>query len=150
MIAGEGNSLGAVFEGDFSGARFEFPEWYVGPHGDMPSPRPLFGGQVAQSHHGVNTVWLRANYAGFDANAAPAILMRNDPFHNATRGVFNIIRSDIAAQQGVLPNAVEWTSVSPGTAWRLAEEQFNAGQVPQWARDEYYRQLNRYLDSLPK
>jgi hypothetical protein len=47
----------------------------------------------------------------------------------ATRGVFNTIRSDIAAQQGVLPNTIDWTSVSPGTAWRLAEEQFNAAQV---------------------
>jgi hypothetical protein len=150
VVAVEGNSLGAVLKGDLSGARFEFPEWYVGPHGSMPSPRPLFGGQVSQSHHGVNSVWLEANYAGFDADAAPAILMRNDPFHNATRGVFNTIRSEIAGQQGVSPRGVDWAKVSPGTAWRIAEEQFNAGQVPQWARNEYYRQLNRYLDSLQK
>jgi hypothetical protein len=119
--------------------------WTVGSHGDMPSPRPI----GYESHHGVNSVWMEANTPGYNASDAPAILMQNDPFHNATRGVFNSFRSETATLQGVSPRNIDWSQVSPGTAWRLAEEQLEAAQVPANVRAEYFRQLNEYLDSLP-
>ena len=118
--------------------------WRVGPHGDMPSPRPA----GFESHHGVNSAWMEANVAGYEAGKAPGVLMPNVPNHNATRSVFNRIRSDIAVRQGVSPRNVDWSQVHPGTAWRLAEEQFQAAQTPSQVRVEYWRQFNGYLDSL--
>jgi RHS repeat-associated protein len=118
--------------------------WVVGRHGDMATPRP----SGYQSHHGVNTVWAEANIRGYKADQAPAVLMRNDPYHNATRGVFNRFRSEIAASQGVSARDIDWSKVSPGTAWRLAEEQFHAAQTPLSIREEYFRQFNKYLDTL--
>ena len=120
--------------------------WRVGRHGNMPSPRPA----GYQSHHGVNNVWAEANLPGFHPDAAPAVLMKNDPFHNATRGVFNRFLSELAKRQGVSPRDVDWSKVSPGSAWRLAEEQFEAALAPERYREEYFRQWNKYLESLPK
>jgi hypothetical protein len=110
----------------------------------MPSPRP----SGYESHHGVNSVWSEANVPGYEAADAPAVLMRNDPFHNATRGVFNRFRSEIAARQGVSPRSIDWSQVSPGTAWRLAEDQFQAAQTPLDVQEEFFREFNQYLESL--
>ena len=122
------------------------PLWRVGRHGDMPSPRP----EGYESHHGVNSVWMRKNVPGYKPDDAPAVLMKNDPFHNATRAVMNRFRSEIAARQGGSSRNIDWSKVPPGTAWRLAEEQFDAAQAPAWVRIEYFRQFQEYLDSLPK
>ena len=118
--------------------------WKVGRHGDMPSPRP----DGYESHHGVNSVWMEENVAGYTASDAPAVLMKNDPFHNATRGVFNQIRNEMAVRQGVSPRDVDWSRIPPGTAWRIAEEQFQAAKVPADVQADYFRQFNQYLDSL--
>lgn len=116
----------------------------MGRHGDMPRPRPA----GYQAHHGVNSVWADANVPGYNAADAPSILMKNDPFHNATRGVFNSWRSEIAARQGVPFTQIDWPAVSPGEAWRLAEDQFAAAQVPQGPVQEYFAQWNQYIDRL--
>ncbi|HOX17638.1 MAG TPA: RHS repeat-associated core domain-containing protein [Spirochaetales bacterium] len=116
----------------------------VGRHGSMPAPRPA----GMESHHGVNSVWMEANVPGYSANNAPAILMKADPSHNATRSIFNSWRADIAAQQGVSPLKLDWTKVSPGQAWGLAERQFQAAGVTNTARQQYWNMFNQYLDSL--
>jgi RHS repeat-associated protein len=127
--------------------RFQFVpkrEWLVGPHGKMPVPRPT----GMQSHHGVNSVWMEANISGYKAMDAPAILMQNDPFHNATRGLFNRFRSEIATRQGVSPRNIDWSKVQPGTAWRLAEEQLSAAQVPLSVRQDFFDQMAEYMNQL--
>ena len=116
----------------------------VGRHGSMPSPRP----NGFQSHHGVNSVWMEANYLRYKATDAPAVLMFNDPNHNATRAVFNQIQAEIANRQGVPIRNIDWSRVSSGTAWRIAEEQFQAARVPQHIVNEYFQQFNNYLDTL--
>lgn len=110
----------------------------------MPAPRP----EGFESHHGVNSIWMKENVAGYRAGDAPSVLMKNDPFHNATRDVFNKIRSEIAGRQGVSVREIDWSKVSPGTAWRLAEEQFQAAKAPAAVQEEYFRQFNAYLESL--
>jgi pretoxin HINT domain-containing protein/HNH/endonuclease VII toxin of polymorphic toxin system component len=70
----------------------------VGRHRDMPAPRPT----GLESHHGVNSVWMEANVPGYSALDAPAVLI-SQASHNATRGVFNRWRVEIAARQGVPP-----------------------------------------------
>lgn len=110
----------------------------------MPNPRST----GYQSHHGVNSVWVDANFEGYLAKNAPAVLMKNNPYHNATRGVFNRMRSEIAQRQGVSVRDIDWGEVSPGTAWRIAEEQFEAAQVPHSIREDYFRAFNEYLETL--
>src|SRR6266446_231997 len=118
--------------------------WTVGPHGDMPSPRP----SGYESHHGVNSIWMRENYSDYSASQAPGVLMPNDPSHNATRAVFNQFQAEIASRQGVSVRNIDWSQVSPGTAWRLAEEQFQAANAPQNVVEEYFRQFNSYLETV--
>jgi len=120
------------------------PDWKVAAHGNMPTPRP----PGYQSHHGVNSVWAEANIEGYVAKDAPAILMKNNPYHNATRGLFNRVRGEIARNQGVSSRNINWNNVSPGTAWRLAEEQLEAARVPQAVREDYFREFNKYMGTL--
>ena len=93
---------------------------------------------------------MQANVFGYVSNDAPAVLLRNKPYHNATRGVFNRFHKEIAQQQGVKSKDIDWTQVSPGQAWRLAEDQFAAAQVPRPVVDEYFRQANKYMEDLGK
>lgn len=116
----------------------------MGRYGDMPRPRP----EGFEAHHGVNSVWAKANIEGYSAGDAPSVLMRADPSHNATRGVFNSWRSDVAAQQGTNVGGIDWGAVSPGSAWRLAEEQFQAAGTSPAVVDEYFSQWNAYLDKV--
>jgi hypothetical protein len=118
--------------------------YQVGRHGDMPSPRPA----GHESHHGVNSVWTEANVPGSKAADAPAVLMPNAPDHNATRGVFNRWRAEIAQRQGVSPRNVDWEKVTPGEAWRLSEEQFQATNAPAEVVEEYFRQFNKHVEGL--
>ena len=74
--------------------------------------------------------------------------MKNNPYHNATRGVFNRVRGEIARLQGVSSRNIDWSKVSPGNAWKLAEEQLAAAKVPQAVQEEYFRAFNQYLDTL--
>jgi RHS repeat-associated protein len=121
--------------------------YQVGRYGSMPRPR---GGHEA--HHGLNEVWLERNFPEFDArwlrDNAPAVLMPNAPDHNLTRGVFQRWRAEIARRQGVHPDALDWTRVTPGEIWRLAEAQFNATNTPAAIRAEYWRQFNDFLWAL--
>jgi hypothetical protein len=59
--------------------------------------------------------------------------------------VFNTIRAEIAGRQGVAVRGIDWQAVSPGTAWRIAEEQFAAAGTPGHVVDEYFSQFNQYL-----
>jgi RHS repeat-associated protein len=125
--------------------KYRGPTWTLyRRHGGVPSPRP----KGYQSHHGVNSVWLENNVLGYNAEDAPAVLVLNDPFHNRTRGVFNRVRNEIAARQGVSPRDIDWKRIPPGTAWRLAEEQLEAAQVPLDLRQRYFDWFNEYLESL--
>ena len=120
------------------------PEWTVAPYREMPQPRPV----GTEAHHGVLDVWARENIENYYWRDAPTVLMKSDPGHNATRVVFNEWRLTIAARQGVSPRDIDWTRVSPGEAWRLAEESFEAAGAPLTVRDQYFKQFNAYLESL--
>ncbi|MFA5190415.1 MAG: DUF6531 domain-containing protein [Verrucomicrobiia bacterium] len=122
----------------------ESPLWKVGRYADMPKPRPT----GMQAHHGVNSVWMEENFHAYKSADAPTILMWNNPSHNATRVVFNRIQTEIAKRQGVSIVNIDWSAVSPGTAWRLAEEQMQAAKVPADVAEEFFRQFNAYLETL--
>jgi hypothetical protein len=117
--------------------------FYVGKHSDI-TPRPT----GVQSHHGINTVWMDAKYSNYSMNNAPSVYMLNNPNHNATRGIFNTWRSEIAIQQGVSITNVNYSLVTKDEILRLAERQFDAADVPKVVRDEYYKLWDDYLKTL--
>src|SRR5262245_52044054 len=81
----------------------------------------------ARRHGGTSRRQLdlaRANVEGYSRGDAPAVLMEADPAHKATRAVFNSWRTEIAARQGTSVSGIDWSAVSPGEIWRVAEEQF--------------------------
>ena len=69
--------------------------------------------------------------------------------HDATRGVFNTWRAEIAERQGVNPADVSWKNVTKGEIWSLSEKQFEVTKVPTDVRREYFRQFNDFINSSP-
>ncbi|MCL5244259.1 hypothetical protein M4I21_00455 [Cellulophaga sp. 20_2_10] len=115
--------------------------FYVGKHTDI-TPRPT----GVQSHHGVNSVWMKAKYSNYSANKAPSVYMLNNPNHNATRGVFNTWAKEMRIKQGV--TKVDYSKVTKDDILDLAKKQFDAADTPQLVRDEYYKLWDDYLKTL--
>ena len=115
--------------------------FYVGKHTDI-TPRPT----GVQSHHGVNSVWMKAKYSNYSANKAPSVYMLNNPNHNATRGVFNTWAKEIRTSQGL--SKVDYTKVTKDDILDLAKKQFDAADTPRLVRDEYYKLWDDYLKTL--
>jgi hypothetical protein len=112
----------------------------VGPHGSMPSPRP-----GAQSHHGVMSRWMESKYgSGYNPNDAPGVLL-SDEAHNATRATYNTWRAETKRQLG---GTFDWAKVSEEQMRDLAERMFDAANVPEAVRSEYWRQFNNFRHGL--
>ena len=79
---------------------------------------------------------------------APSVYMLNEPNHNATRGVFNTWRSEIAKTQGVSISDIDYARLTKDDILKLAERQFDAADVPKAVRDDYYKLWNEYLTTL--
>src|SRR5690606_29608378 len=83
--------------------------FYVGKHNDIINPRPsALDGTVYDSHHGINSVWMKVKYENYNPDIAPTVYMLNNPNHNATKGVFNTWISKVAKQQGVPKGKVDF------------------------------------------
>ena len=115
--------------------------FYVGKHADI-TPRPV----GIQSHHGINSVWMKAKYSNYSVNKAPSVYMLNNPNHNATRGVFNTWAKEMRIKQGL--SKVDYTKVTKDDILGLAKKQFDAADTPQLVRDEYYKLWDDYLQTL--
>ena len=115
--------------------------FYVGKHTDI-TPRP----SGVQSHHGVNSVWMKAKYTNYSANKAPSVYMLNNPNHNATRGVFNTWAKETRLKQGL--TKVDYSQITKDDILDLAKRQFDVADVPQIVRDDYYKLWDDYLKTL--
>jgi RHS repeat-associated protein len=109
--------------------------WSVAPY------RMINRGTGMNAHHGVNGVWMRPNWPQYNHNRFPAVLMPI-PNHTATFDVFNSFQDDMARMQGVSWHDVDWSVVPPGSAWRLAESQFEASSTPLTTREVYFKNLH--------
>ena len=115
-------------------------EYVVELHGSMPSPRP---GQ--HSHHGVMSAWMHQHYPkGYDADAAPAILMPK-PKHERTFGVYLKWRAAAAKKTG---GTFDWKKVSEPEMRKLSEQMFDAASVPPAVRKEYWAAFAKYKATL--
>jgi hypothetical protein len=117
--------------------------FYVGKHSDI-TPRPT----GVQSHHGVNSFWMKEKYSDYNPDNAPSVYMLNDPNHNATRGIFNIWKSELAKKQNVKITDVDYSKVSEQEILQLSERQFDAANTPENVRKAYYLKWNLYKQSL--
>lgn len=91
---------------------------------------------------------MERNYTDYVPDRAPSVYMLNAPNHNATRGVFNTWRSEIVALQGT--SKIDYTKITMEDILKLAERQFDAADVPQAVRDEYYKLWKDYIKTLNK
>ncbi|CAN5437429.1 hypothetical protein BH10BAC1_BH10BAC1_11770 [soil metagenome] len=122
--------------------------FYVGKHSDI-TPRPTGVNGIAESHHGVNSVWMKEKYIDYGTgNNAPTVYMLKNPNHNATRGEFNKWATEIRAKQGA--SSIDYSKVSEQDMIDLANRQFDVADVPQIVRDEYFKLWNDYKLTLMK
>jgi hypothetical protein len=142
VVAKTGNYFKNIDEFKAAIARGE-NVFYIGKHSDI-TPRPT----GVQSHHGVNSVWMERNYSNYVPDNAPSIYMLNSPNHNATRGVFNKWRAEMATIQG--SSKIDYSKITQVEILKLAEKQFDAANVPKALRDEYYKLWKEYLKTLTK
>jgi RHS repeat-associated protein len=97
-----------------------------------------------ENHHGILDVWASQNVQGYISRGANTPTIRlSTAQHDATRAVY---RAWLAERTGrPVGGRIDWTSVSQREAMQLSERMFDAADVPQGARDEYYRAFNQYI-----
>lgn len=89
---------------------------------------------------------MESKYSNYVPNNAPSVYMLNNPNHNATRGVFNTWRAEVAKNQGT--SKIDYSKITKEDILKLAEKQFDAADVPKVVRDEYYKIWEEYLNTL--
>ena len=114
-------------------------QFAVGPHGQMLTPR-----LGTESHHGVLSAWMKARFANYSEDLAPAILMLAEN-HVATKGITRTWMAKMAKKHG---GTLDWSKVTDDEIIDLAEDMFDAAEVPQSFRDEYWKMLNEYASGL--
>ena len=100
-----------------------------------------------ENHHGVLDVWATHNIDGYKSRASRSTTIALTPEqHAATKSVY---RDWLYERTGnKVGGKVDWTSVSPQEVQALAERMFDAANVPLSARNDYYREFNRYIYGL--
>ncbi|WBW99794.1 hypothetical protein [Oceanirhabdus sp. W0125-5] len=104
-----------------------------------PSNSPL------ENHHGIMDAWAKNNIPGYKlyASKSTAIALTK-PQHNATRSVYGKWKVKNFGFRG----KVDWKNVSPREIQQLAEDMFDAANVPQASRREYYKEFHKYIYGL--
>ncbi len=113
--------------------------FFVAKHADMPVPRPGL-----HSHHGVMSAWMQKRFPNYDASKAPAILMP-EANHRATFGVYNRWRARMRQKMG---GKFDWGKVTEDEMRSLSEEMFDAANVPQGIRNQYWEWFDRMKEAL--
>ena len=100
-----------------------------------------------ENHHGVLDVWATNNIDGYKSRASKSTTIALTPEQHATTKL--VYRDWLYERTGKkVGGKVDWTSVSPQEAQALSERMFDAANVPLSARNDYYREFNRYIYGL--
>ena len=100
-----------------------------------------------ENHHGVLDVWATNNIDGYKSRASKSTTIALTPEqHAATKSVYRDWLYERTGKK--VGGKVDWTSVSPQEAQALSERMFDAANVPLSARNNYYREFNRYIYGL--
>jgi RHS repeat-associated protein len=100
-----------------------------------------------QNHHGIMDAWAKNNVPNYVSRAGDSpVIALGKTNHDETGKVFrDWLESNYGRRVGV---KVDWASVSPRSIYNLSEKMFDAANVPQAARDAYYRAFNSYIYGL--
>ncbi|BDG36342.1 pre-toxin TG domain-containing protein [Saccharococcus caldoxylosilyticus] len=103
-----------------------------------PSNSPL------ENHHGVLDVWAKHNIPNYVSRGAdtPTIALTKEQ-HDATKRVYREWLYEKTGKK--VGGKVDWKSVSPQEVQQLTERMFDAANVPQSARRDYYRAFHQYI-----
>jgi hypothetical protein len=115
-------------------------EYLVEQHKLMPSPRPA----ATESHHGLMSAWMKAHYAGYSSEEAPAVLMPKSQ-HDSTRSVYNKWRAKTSKAHG---GAFDWQKVTEAEVRALGNEMFEQSGVPKSVRQQYWAAFDAYRATL--
>lgn len=97
-----------------------------------------------ENHHGVLDVWATHNIDGYKSRASKSTTIAlTKSQHEATKAVYRDWLFERTGKR--VGGKVDWTSVSPREIQDLAERMFDAASVPVSARNDYYREFNRYI-----
>lgn len=100
-----------------------------------------------ENHHGVLDVWAAHNIDGYKSRASDSITIALTPEqYAATKSVYRDWLFERTGRR--VGGKVDWTSVSPREVQSLSERMFDAANVPLSARNNYYREFNRYIYGL--
>jgi hypothetical protein len=93
------------------------------------------------NHHGINDVWAKNNVPGYVSRAAdnPTIALSETGHKAAHKAGNEYLKETVGAVRG------QSKKLSPRQMQEMAERQFDAAKVPQEARQNYYREFNRYI-----
>ena len=100
-----------------------------------------------ENHHGVLDVWATHNIDGYKSRASKSTTIAlTSEQHAATKAVYrNWLYEKTGKKVG---GKVDWTSMPPEEIQALSEAMFDAANVPMSARNDYYREFNKYIYSL--
>ena len=95
-----------------------------------------------EKHHGVLNEWAEHNIPGYTKKNAPTILLSPEK-HGLTKEVYREwLRKNYGSPVGVSPN---WSTISKDEAMRLTIDMFDAANVPQNVRQEYFELFDIFI-----
>ncbi len=100
-----------------------------------------------ENHHGILDVWATKNIPGYKsrANASTAVALTKSQ-HSATKKVYREWLREMTGKP--VGGKINWTSLSLREIQNLSERMFDAADVPQNVRNEYYSEFTKYLYGL--
>ena len=99
-----------------------------------------------ENHHGILDVWAKTNIPNYVSRAFDNVTIAlTKQQHDATKAVY---REWLKARTGkAVGGVVDWTKVTPKEVRDLAEKMFDAAGVTKDARQNFYKEFNKYIYS---
>ena len=100
-----------------------------------------------ENHHGVLDVWAKNNIDDYKSRASKSttIALKKEQ-HDATKRVYRDWLYEKTGKR--VGGKINWDEISPREMQDLSEKMFDAANVPQEARNNYYREFNKYIYGL--
>lgn len=99
-------------------------------------------GKQMEKHHGMLDQFFKEVMPGYNSKEAPTVVLSASN-HNATKSVYMKW-----AWETFGGSKVDWSKVTMGDMFVLADRMFDSASVPQSTRNSYFSQLTNYLGGL--
>lgn len=115
----------------------DYKEYDIVPYDNRNYRTPGF-----EKHHGVLNEWAEHNIPGYTKKNAPTILLYPET-HGLTKKVYQEwLRENYGKPVGISP---DWSNVSKAEAMKLTNDMFDAANVPQNVRMEYFELFDIFI-----